>query len=204
MDNFMHKSVNLTKQVSLFNAGLEKSHVKPIYQMTYEQARLFLEKLQADSHQNIDADIEDKAVYTENSGTVDLRIVRPKNLQDNILPVILYIHGGGWVMGGKNTHDMLIRKLALATSSVVVFPEYSLSPEAKFPIALYQCYDVLKYLYSFPDEFNIDNKKIVIAGDSAGGNMTASIALMSKYSSTPQKNATTKLTCTPFSPGLPN
>ena len=74
-------------------------------------------------------------------------------------------------MGGKESFDMLIKQLAINTNSVVIFPEYSRSPEAKYPVALKEIYSVLEYIYENPDEFNIDNDSIAIAGDSAGANM---------------------------------
>lgn len=178
-------SPDLSNTVKNFNNELKKRNGKPLYELTQQEARLFLINLQNETHREIDADIEDRAIYTTDCGSIDLRIVRPKNSGKNILPAMLYLHGGGWVMGGKSTHDMLIRTLANEIGVTVIFPEYTLSPEARFPVPLKQCYSVLEYLYENPEEFNIDKEKIVIAGDSAGGNMAASAALMSKYSAGP-------------------
>ena len=172
------KYPNLSKRSQLFNDNLKNTMSKPLYELSPEEARMFLINIQRQTHKNIDVVAEDRAVYTPDAGSVDLRIIRPS---DEFLPVILYIHGGGWVMGNKETHDMLIRNLALKTNSVVIFPEYTLSPNAHFPNALNQIYAVLKYIYENFEEFNIDQNKIILAGDSAGGNMAAALAMKLKY-----------------------
>lgn len=175
------KSPDLSPITKTFIEDLKNRGGKPLYDLSYDEARMFLVNLQKETYRHIDADVEDITIYTgAEVGSVDLRIIRPLGYNEK-LPVIFYIHGGGWVMGNKETHDMLIRKLAVATNSVVIFPEYSLSPEAKFPKALNQCYSALNYVYENPEEFNINRKKIVIAGDSAGGNMAIGVALKSKY-----------------------
>ena len=81
---------------------------------------------------------------------------------------------------------MLIKQLAINTNSVVIFPEYSRSPEAKYPVALKEIYSVLEYIYENPDEFNIDNDSIAIAGDSAGANMATVTALKAKNQNGPK------------------
>ena len=88
-------------------------------------------------------------------------------------------------MGDRYTHLNLIKRLARHTKSAVIFPEYTHSPEAVYPEAINQIYSVLKYIYNNPTEFNIDNSKIAIAGDSAGGNMAAAITLKSKNENGP-------------------
>ena len=79
------------------------------------------------------------------NGDVPVRIVRPAGATGT-LPVILYIHGAGWVFGNAGTHDRLVRELAVGAGAAAVFPEYSLSPEAKHPVALEECYAVAKWL----------------------------------------------------------
>lgn len=149
---------------------------KPLYEMTPDEARKFLVELQRETHREISAAIADLELHTQTAGTVSIRLVRPENYNET-LPVILYLHGGGWILGDKETHDMLIRKLSVCTNSVVVFVDYSRSPEAVYPTALNQSYAVLEYLYENPEEFNIDSDRIVVAGDSAGGNLATATAL---------------------------
>lgn len=179
------KTPNLDRTTNKFIKNLEARGGKPLYEMTAAEARQFLVDIQRATHSDIDADITDLNIFTEIAGNVDVRLVRPKN-SNEILPVTIYIHGGGWVMGDKETHDMLIRKLSNCTNSVIAFVNYSRSPEAIYPTAINQIYGVLKYLYENPQDFNIDSDRIAIAGDSAGGNMAAAIALKAKNEGGPK------------------
>jgi acetyl esterase/lipase len=118
------------------------------------------------------------------SGEVMTRILRPAGATQ-VLPVILYIHGAGWVFGNSHTHDRLVRELAVAVGAAVVFPEYSLSPEAQYPTAIEENYAVLQWIAGHGAEKNLDPSRIAIAGDSVGGNMTAAVTLMAKQRSGP-------------------
>lgn len=173
------KLPNLNTQTEEFISELEAQDNKPLYKLTPTQAREFLQNLQKESYKEIPADVKDITIFTDIAGNVNLRVVRPKGNEEK-LPAILYIHGGGWVIGDKNCFDMLIRKIAIHTNSVVFFPEYSLSPEEKFPKALEQIYAVLRYIYEEHEEFNIDQNRIAIAGDSVGGNMATATAIKIK------------------------
>ncbi len=179
------KLPNLTTKTEDFISMLENKDAKPLYKMTPEQARQFLDNLQKETQKDIPADVKDTQIFTENKNSIALRIIRPANNNEK-LPAIIYLHGGGWVMGGKESFDMLIKQLAINTNSVVIFPEYSRSPEAKYPVALKEIYSVLEYIYENPDEFNIDNDSIAIAGDSAGANMATVTALKSKNQNGPK------------------
>lgn len=173
------KLPNLTTKTEEFVTELEQQDNKPLYELTPQEAREFLINLQKQTHKEIPADVKDVTILENTQDSINLRIVRPQDSNEK-LPVVLYIHGGGWVMGGKETFDMLIRKIAIHTNAVVVFPEYSLSPEAHYPVALNQIYTVLEYLYNNPREFNIDEDRIALAGDSAGANMATVTALRAK------------------------
>lgn len=180
------KNPNLSPITKTFLKDLQNRGGKPLYDLSPEEARMFLVNLQRESHKHIDAEVADTTIYTgAEDGSVDLRIIRPLGNNEK-LPLIFYIHGGGWILGNKETHDMLIRKLSIITNSVVVFPEYTLSPEAKFPTAINQCYAALKYIDENSQEFNIDPKKIVIAGDSVGANMAIGVTLKTKYDNGPK------------------
>ena len=173
------KLPNLNTQTEEFISELEAQNNKPLYKLTPTQAREFLQNLQRENYKEIPADVKDITIFTDIAGDVNLRVVRPKGNEEK-LPAILYIHGGGWVIGDKNCFDMLIREIAIHTNSVVFFPEYSLSPEVKFPKALEQIYAVLRYIYEEHKEFNIDKNRIAIAGDSVGGNMATATAIKIK------------------------
>ncbi|MFF2097021.1 alpha/beta hydrolase [Streptomyces sp. NPDC058202] len=113
------------------------------------------------------------------TGSVRARIVKPAGATDT-LPVILYIHGAGWVFGNAHTHDRLVRELAVGARAAVVFPEYDLSPEARYPVAIEQNYTVARWIVEQGVSKGLDASRIAVAGDSVGGNMTAALTLMAK------------------------
>jgi acetyl esterase/lipase len=113
------------------------------------------------------------------TGSVRARIVRPAGARGT-LPVILYIHGAGWVFGNAHTHDRLVRELAVGTDAAVVFPEYDLSPEARYPVAIEQNYAVAQWVVEQGGTKGLDGSRLAVAGDSVGGNMTAALTLMAK------------------------
>jgi acetyl esterase/lipase len=113
------------------------------------------------------------------TGSVDVRIVRPAGATGP-LPVILYIHGAGWVFGNAGTHDRLVRELAVGTGAAVVFPEYALSPEVRYPVAVEQNYAAAAWVARHGAQHGLDTSRIAIAGDSVGGNMTAAVTLLAK------------------------
>ncbi|MFF4255760.1 alpha/beta hydrolase [Streptomyces sp. NPDC001663] len=113
------------------------------------------------------------------TGQVRARIVRPAGVSGT-LPVIVYIHGAGWVFGNAHTHDRLVRELAVGTGAAVVFPEYDLSPEARYPVAIEQNYAVAKWVVEQGAAKNLDGSRVAVAGDSVGGNMSAALTLMAK------------------------
>ncbi|MFD7631140.1 alpha/beta hydrolase [Streptomyces sp. NPDC059851] len=113
------------------------------------------------------------------TGSVRARIVRPRGAAGP-LPVVLYIHGAGWVFGNAHTHDRLVRELAAGTGAAVVFPEYDLSPEARYPVAIEQNYAVARWIVRDGAAKGLDAGRIAVAGDSVGGNMSAALTLMAK------------------------
>ncbi|UYQ66297.1 alpha/beta hydrolase [Streptomyces peucetius] len=113
------------------------------------------------------------------TGSVRARIIRPAGVEGT-LPVILYIHGAGWVFGNAHTHDRLVRELAAGANAAVVFPEYDLSPEARYPVAIEQNYAVAQWVVGQGVSKGLDGSRLAVAGDSVGGNMTAALTLMAK------------------------
>jgi acetyl esterase len=113
------------------------------------------------------------------TGEVKVRIVKPRGAQGT-LPAVLYIHGAGWVFGNAHTHDRLVRELAVGTGAAVVFPEYSLSPEAHYPVAIEQNYAVAQWIGREGAGKGLDASRLAVAGDSVGGNMAAAATLMAK------------------------
>jgi acetyl esterase/lipase len=112
-------------------------------------------------------------------GDVRVRIVTPPDA-DEPLPVIIYIHGAGWVFGNAHTHDRLVRELSVNARAAVVFPDYSLSPEARYPVAIEQNYATARWVAQHGAEHRLDPSRIAVAGDSVGGNMAAALTLRAK------------------------
>lgn len=127
------------------------------------------------------ASVTTVSVNTGKWGRIKVHIVKPDNII-GVPNIILYIHGAGWVFGNLHTHDKLVRELAERTNSVIIFPEYSLSPEAKYPVAIEQCYSVLKNISKLSEHVNMifNYDTLTVAGDSVGGNMATVMTIMAK------------------------
>lgn len=173
----------MTERISLEKAAIEFSDANAphprIYELPPEEGRALLEKVQESPVDKLPVDIEDLTVDTGQWGSINVRFVRPEGNTDK-LPVIFYIHGAGWVFGSAQTHDKLIRELVVRTNSVVVFPEYSRSPEAKYPTAIEQSYAVLQKLSELAESKGLDLSELAVAGDSVGGNMATVMTILTK------------------------
>ena len=150
-----------------------------LFDLGPEKGRETVDAVQLAPVDKLPVDIEDLIIDGGPSGKVSIRILRPLNAPAS-LPVILYNHGAGWVFGNNLTHDRLIRELAVGANAAVVFPNYSLSPEAKYPIAIEECYAVLQWIAGKGAEKGLDPARIAVAGDSVGGNMSIAVSLMTK------------------------
>jgi acetyl esterase len=153
---------------------------KPLYMMAPEAARAVLTDAQRSVEVPLlDVAIQDRVLEVGPEGLTDIRVVRPAGAT-GVLPAVIYIHGGGWVLGDKETHDRLVREFAVGSHAVIVFVDYDRSPESRYPTAIEQSYAVAKYVSEHADEFGVDASRLAVAGDSVGGNMAAVVALMAK------------------------
>ena len=143
------------------------------------EGRHRLDEVQSGNIALPDVDVEDLSVRSCPNGEVAVRIVRPPRAADP-LPVILFIHGGGWVFGSRHTHDRLIRELAVGTDAAVVFPDYRRSPEARYPSSIEECWTVARWVVDHGTKQGLNPARMAIAGDSVGGNMSAAITLLAK------------------------
>ncbi len=113
------------------------------------------------------------------AGDARVRIIRPQGAS-GMLPVIVYMHGGGWILGNAGTHDRLVSELAVGARAALAFVEYPNSPEASYPTAIEQGYAVAQWITRNGASKGLDASRMAVAGESVGGNMTAALTLMAK------------------------
>lgn len=156
-----------------------------LFERKPEEGRAVVDSVQNSTIAKYPASIKDRRTDLGELGTINVRVIQPENATGK-LPIIFYIHGAGWVFGNAHTHDKLVRELSARTQSVVVFPEYSLSPEAKYPTAIKQSFEVLKSIAADAEKQNWDADKLIVAGDSVGGNMATVMTLMATQQNGPK------------------
>lgn len=165
---------------------------KPIEQLTPEEARrqptpgdavkaLLKQRGQSTAPEPV-ANVENKSI-TGPGGEIPIRIYTPQG--HGPFPVILYIHGGGWVIANLDTYDSSPRALANATKAIVVSTHYRLAPEHPFPASHEDTYTAYKWVLNNASSFNGDTNRIAVVGESAGGNMAAAISLMARKQNVP-------------------
>jgi acetyl esterase len=150
-----------------------------LFDLGPEKGRSVVDVVQSSPVRKLPVEIEDRTIAEGPSGQVSVRILRPQHAPAT-LPVIVYIHGAGWVFGNAHTHDQLIRELAVGAQAAVVFPNYSLSPEAKYPRAIEENYAVVQWIAMHGLAHGLDPERLAVAGDSVGGNMAAAVTLLAK------------------------
>jgi acetyl esterase/lipase len=151
-----------------------------LYQLPPEEGRKAVDQVQDAEIFKPEVDEEWVDVLGGPTGSVKTRIVRPKGTAGTTLPVILYVHGAGWVFGDAHTHDRLVRDLAVGVGAAVVFPEYDHAPEAGYPVALEQSYAVAQWVTADGADRGLDARRLAVAGDSVGGNMAIALTLLAK------------------------
>lgn len=174
-----HLSKETKEYLKVLNSG-----GKPVESLPVSDARNVLVDTQAAIKVDISGIEETEKVILADERDIKLYIVRPEKAKGK-LPVFIFIHGGGWVLGDYQTHKRLVRDLVVESGYACVFIEYSRSPEAKYPIALNECYAATKWVAEHGDEINIDGKRLAIVGNSAGGNMTIGTCLKAKENKGP-------------------
>jgi len=146
-----------------------------LFDLGPEKGRGVVDEVQGGATVKPPVDIEELQV----PGGVSIRILRPQG-GPKTLPVVLYIHGAGWVFGNAHTHDRLCRELCVGAQAAVVFPNYTLSPEARYPQAIEESYAVMQWIARHGLEHGLDAGRMAVAGDSVGGNMAIAMTHMAK------------------------
>ncbi len=149
-----------------------------LYELEPAAARKVLEDLQAAPTDKLPID-EEWITVPASVGDVRVRIVKPVDCP-SMLPVIVYMHGGGWILGNAATHDRLVRELAVGARAALLFVEYPNSPEAHYPVAIEQGYATAQWVMRDGASKGLDASRMAVAGESVGGNMAAAVSLMAK------------------------
>jgi acetyl esterase/lipase len=177
-------SYGVEHNVQEFLNAVEAGGGKPLEQLSPTEARAVLSSVQASPQLNLPkVDISTKTIKADGHD-IKLHIVRPAGVSGT-LPVFMFFHGGGWVLGDFPTHERFVRDLVVGSGAVAVFVNYSPSPEARYPVAINEAYAATKWVSENGAEINVDGKRLAVAGNSVGGNMAAVVALMAKNKGTP-------------------
>jgi len=173
------KDPQIESNVKAFLGVLNSGGGKPIEELSPVAARAVLTGAQ----ESVRFDYSDISVSERKvpapSGPVSIHIIKPAGAKGT-LPVFLYIHGGGWVLGDFPTHKRLVRDLVVASGAAAVFVNYTPSPEAHYPVAVNQEYAVLQWVAQHGKDIGLDANRLAVVGNSVGGNMTAALSLMAK------------------------
>ncbi|TFF35561.1 alpha/beta hydrolase [Mucilaginibacter psychrotolerans] len=148
-------------------------------------ARLVLVNAQASAKVDYSGITESEKTISADGFNIKLNIVRPAGAK-GVLPVFIFIHGGGWVLGDYPTHKRMVRDLAVGSGAVGVFVNYTRTPDAQFPQAINEIYAAMNWVAAHGSEINVDGKRLAVIGNSVGGNMTAVMSLMAKERKGPE------------------
>lgn len=166
-------------RIRAFLKELNSGDGPPMEEMTPQEARAVLVGAQKSVPVELPPAEVTKRSITQDGVTVDIVVVRPAGVEGT-LPVFMFFHGGGWVLGDYPTHERLIRDIVAESGAVAVYVDYTPSPEAQYPTAINQAYAATKWVAANGGEINVDGKRLAVVGNSVGGNMTAVVALMAK------------------------
>jgi acetyl esterase len=169
----------LHPQAQAFIAEINALKRPTIAELTIADARQGLKGLLPPSDETVAA-IVDFELPGGDGQPVRARAYTPRDAREGPLPLVAWLHGGGWVTGDLDSHDATCRSLANTSGCKVIAIDYRLAPEHKFPAGLDDCHAAIAWLAAHADENGIDPRRIAVAGDSAGGNLAAAVALMAR------------------------
>jgi len=172
------------KEVRTFLKDLNAGKGKPIEQLSPVDARAVLTGAQNSVTVDYSGIEESEKMIEQDGISVKVHIVKPLSTGADA-PVFIYVHGGGWVLGDYATHRRLVRDLVVESGAVAVFPDYTPSPEAKYPTAINEIYAATKWVAAHGSDIGVNGKNLGIVGNSVGGNMSAAVALMAKEKNGP-------------------
>ncbi|WP_229688895.1 alpha/beta hydrolase [Puia dinghuensis] len=166
-------------EVRSFLKALNGGGGKPIEQLSPAEARQVLVDAQKSVEVDYSGITESEQTITQDGIPVRIHVVKPAGVKPNG-PVFMFFHGGGWVLGDYPTHRRLVRDLVVGSGITAVFPDYTPSPEAHYPVAINQAYAATQWVAQHGAEIGVDGSRLAVVGNSVGGNMAAVVALMAK------------------------
>ena len=176
----------LDTQVEALLEAAKKANVAELWQLSPDDARAEYRRrterlmMDVDIHRFEDRDIDGPG------GSIPIRIYTPRELASGEkLPVLVWFHGGGYVIGDLDTHDSACRALANETDCIVVAVDYRLAPENKFPAAVDDCFAAFKWVIKNAPAINADGARVAVGGDSAGGNLAAVVSILARNAGLP-------------------
>ncbi|HET7577792.1 MAG TPA: alpha/beta hydrolase [Bacillales bacterium] len=175
----------LDPKVKVLLEEMEAAGTPPLDSLPPAQAREAfqgLNQLSAEQAEPV-AKVENRSIPGPEAD-IPVRIYSPDGEEPH--PAVVFFHGGGWVIGNLDSHDNVCRALTNLANCVVVSVDYRLAPESKFPAAVHDCYAATQWVFEHPSELNIDSSRVAVAGDSAGGNLSAVVSHMAKERGTPE------------------
>lgn len=172
------------RHIEEFLTQLNSGGGKPMEQMEPNEARDVLIGAQKSVEVDLSGIETSEKTILVDGHALTLSIVRPIG-HSKKLPVFMFFHGGGWILGDFLTHKRLVRDLVVGSGAAAVFVNYTPSPEAHYPVAINQAYAATKWVAEHADEINVDASRLAVAGNSVGGNMAAVVALMAKEHGAP-------------------
>ena len=176
---------HLSREVREFLKLLNGGGGPPLESMSAIEARKVLADAQASVKVDLSGITESEETITVDGFTIKLDIVRPEGVE-GLLPVFIYIHGGGWVLGDFPTHERMVRDLVVLSGAAGVFVNYTPTPDGQYPLQINQIYAATKWVAEHGEEINVDGKRLAVVGNSVGGNMTAVTALKAKENKGPE------------------
>lgn len=179
------KDPNISKDTRVFLKALNGSGGPPLESLSAKDARQVLVNAQNSVSYDFSDIEESERNITQDGQTITIHIAKPKGAKPG-LPVFMFFHGGGWVLGDYPTHRRLVRDLVARTGAVAVFPDYTPTPDAQFPVAINQAYAATKWVAENGKSIGVDGSRLAVAGNSVGGNMSTVVALMAKEKNGPK------------------
>jgi len=177
--NFNHQPV-LDPQSQAFLKFVKDSGRPEMHTLSVDEARaLFARGQAAVPVVKLPADVESRTIPAGPNGNLLIYVVRPAGNKAT-LPVVMFFHGGGWVLGDFATHERVVRDIVNGANVAAIFPEYTRAPDAHYPVAIEQAYAATKWVAEHGSEIGVDASRIAVAGESAGGNMATAVCMMAK------------------------